>query len=106
MAKKLMLYFLKCLSSEVSIENLFRIRPSSVGNKAERRISKRVFQENKARQIFRKTHIFYPLIRRRVGIKVGGRGKKCSLFGKFDKLCFLETRVLIFDLLSYYQRSK
>ena len=34
-----------------------------VGNKAEGRISKRVFQENKVRQIFRKTNIFYPLIR-------------------------------------------
>ena len=33
-----------------------------VGNKAKGRISKRVFQENKARQIFRKTNIFYPLI--------------------------------------------
>ena len=31
-----------------------------VGNKAKRRISKRVFQENKARQIFRKTNIYYP----------------------------------------------
>ena len=29
---------------------------------AKGRISKRVFQENKARQIFRKTNIFYPLI--------------------------------------------
>ena len=44
--------------------------------------SKRVFQENKARQIFRKTIIFYPLIR------------TCSFFGKFDVLCFLETPVL------------
>ena len=33
-----------------------------VGNKAKGRISKRVFQENKARQIFRKTNISYPLI--------------------------------------------
>ena len=32
-------------------------------NKAEGRISKRVFQENKARQIYRKTNISYPLIR-------------------------------------------
>ena len=71
MAKKLMLYFLKCLSSEVSIENLFRIRPSSVGNKAERRISKRVFQENKARQIFRKTSIFNSLIRTRTCVSQG-----------------------------------
>ena len=36
-----------------------------VGNKAKGRISKRVFQENKARQIFRKTNIFYPQIRTR-----------------------------------------
>ena len=36
-----------------------------VGNKAKGRISKRVFQENKARQIFRKTNISYPLIRTR-----------------------------------------
>ena len=37
-----------------------------IGNKAEGRISKRVFQENKARQILRKTNIFYPLIRTHV----------------------------------------
>ena len=36
-----------------------------VGNKAKERISKRVFQENKARQISRKTNISYPLIRTR-----------------------------------------
>ena len=34
-----------------------------VGNKAKGRISKRVFEENKARQIFPKTNISYPLIR-------------------------------------------
>ena len=33
-------------------------------NKAKRRISKQVFQENKARQIFRKTNISYPLLRK------------------------------------------
>ena len=33
-----------------------------VGNKVKGRISKRVFQENKARQIFRKMNISYPLI--------------------------------------------
>ena len=36
-----------------------------VGNKAKGRISKRVFQENKARQILRKTDISYPLIHKR-----------------------------------------
>ena len=33
-----------------------------MGNKAKGRISKRVLQENKARQTFRKTNISYPLI--------------------------------------------
>ena len=33
-----------------------------VGNKAKGRISKRMFQENKVRQIFRKTNISYSLI--------------------------------------------
>ena len=36
-----------------------------VGNKIKGWISKRVLQENKARQIFRKTNISYPLIRTR-----------------------------------------
>ena len=36
-----------------------------VGNKAKGRIRKRVFQEKKARRIFRKTNIFYPVRIRR-----------------------------------------
>ena len=36
-----------------------------VGNKVKGRISERVFQENKAHQIFRKTNISYTLIRSR-----------------------------------------
>ena len=32
-------------------------------------------------------------------------GKKCSFFGKFGVLCFLETLVLRFTLLSHYRRS-
>ena len=39
--------------------------PLFVGNKAKGRISKRVFQENKAHQIFQKTNISYSLIRTR-----------------------------------------
>ena len=31
-------------------------------------------------------------------------GKKCSFFGKFGVLCFLETPVLRFALLRYYRR--
>ena len=40
----------------------FKKRLEFVGNKAKGRISKRVFKENKARKIFRKTKISYPLI--------------------------------------------
>ena len=32
-------------------------------------------------------------------------GKKCSFFGKFNVLCFLETFVLRFVLLPYYRRT-
>ena len=32
-------------------------------------------------------------------------GEKCSFFGKFDVLCFLEAPVLRFALLPYYRRS-
>ena len=68
--------------------------------KAKGRILKRVFQENKARQIFRKTNISYPLIRTRTG------GEKCLFFGKFHELCFLETPVLRFALSPYYRRTQ
>ena len=62
-----------------------------VGNKAKRRISIRVFQENNARQIFQKTYVCV------------SRGKKCLFFGKFGVLCLFETPVLRFALLSYYR---
>ena len=53
-----------------------------------------MFQENKARQIFRKTNISNPNI------------SNCSFFGKFGVLCFLKTPVLIFALLPYYRRKQ
>ena len=53
-----------------------------VGNKVKGRISKRVFQESKARQILQKT-----------------------FFGKFVVVCFLVTLVLRFAFLSNYQRN-
>ena len=89
----------------------FSLRPESgregskgifVGNKAKGQVSKRVFQENKARQIFWKTNISYPLIRTCRWAYQGG--KKCSFFGKFGVLCFLETPVLRFALMPYYRR--
>ena len=52
----------------------------NVGKNAKGRISKRVFQENKARQIFRKTNIYYPLIRTRKYAYQGVRN-----------VCFLEN---------------
>ena len=47
----------------INLSLLYNVR--IVGNKAKGRISKRIFQENKAHQIFRKTNISYPLIRTR-----------------------------------------
>ena len=49
-----------------------------VGNKAKGRISKRVFQQNKARQIFRKTNISNPLIRARTCTYQGVRNIRFS----------------------------
>ena len=51
---------------------------SLVGNKAKGRISKQVFQENKARQIFRKTNISYLLIRTRTCAYQGVRNVRFS----------------------------
>ena len=62
-----------------------------VGNRAKGRISKRVFQENKAHQIFLKTNISYPLL-------------PLPLFGKFGVVYFLEATVLRLALLPYYGR--
>ena len=67
--------------------------------KCKRRISKQVLQENKARQISRKTNIYFPLIRTR-------GDKKCLFFGKFGVFFFLVTPVLRFALLPYYRRFK
>ena len=61
-----------------------------VGNKAKERISKRVFQENKARQIFRKTNISYPLIRARTCAYQGLR--KVRFSENLAYFVFLKTR--------------
>ena len=53
-----------------------------------------MLQENKARKIFRKMNISYPLISR-----------KCLFFGKYGVICFLVTPILRFAFLSYYRRS-
>ena len=49
-----------------------------VGNKAKGRISKWVFQENKACQIFRKTNMSYPVINTRMCAYQGVRNVRFS----------------------------
>ena len=58
-------------SKKPLMENFVLCAVQVLGDKAKRRISKRVFQENKARQIFRRTNIPYPLIRTRTGVCQG-----------------------------------
>ena len=74
-----------------------------VGNKTKGWISKRVFQENKARQILRKTMISYPLIRTHTCAYQRVRNVRFS-----ENLVCFETGafVLRFALLPYYQRFK
>ena len=90
-----------CKDFKISMEFSFRVSSSEphflwnvsgnivesedffVGNKAKGWISKRIFQENKAPQIFRKMNI--------------------SFFGKSGVLFFLATPVLGFALLTYYR---
>ena len=85
-------FFWILLKNVLFFKILLILRSCFVSNKVKGQISKRVFQEKKPRQIFRKTNISYSLIRT--------RGKKYSIFGKFDGLCFLETPVLRFTLVS------
>ena len=62
----LLTLFLKKLRPKLSIKvwgkpSKAHFMPDIVGNKAKVQISKQVFQEGKAHQIFRKTNISYPL---------------------------------------------
>ena len=103
----------KSYATNLCIEALKKKR-KIVGNKAIGQILKRVFPENEARQIFRKTNISYPTDTLTyeyflppdtyTNVCVSG-GKKCSFFGKFGLLCFLETHLLRFALLPYYRRN-
>ena len=78
-------------------------RSQFVGNKTKGRISKLVLQENKARQIFRKTIISYPLTRTRACAYQELR--KFFFPRKFSVLCFLIASVLRFVLLLYYRQD-
>ena len=73
-----------------------------VGNKAKGRISKRVLQENKARQIFRKRAFLTPPDTHTCMCVSGG--EEFSFFGKCGVLFFLVTSGLRFALLPHYRR--
>ena len=94
----------RCITCYYSTKLLFKEFDVFVRNKAKGRISKRVLQENKPRQIFPKNEHFLPPDTNTYVFVSGG--KKCSLFGKFIVRCFLETPVLRFTLLPYYQFIK
>ena len=71
-------YSRKINSNVLQDDNLLMLMINFVVNKAKRRISKRVFQENQARQIFRKTKISYHLIRTRTCAYQGVRNVRFS----------------------------
>ena len=61
------------------------------------------FKKTKHANFSEKGNISYSLIRTHTYL-CSSWGKKCSFFGKFGVLCFLETPVLRFALLSDYRR--
>ena len=69
-----------------------------VGNKAKGRIPKRVFQENKARQIFPKTIISYPLIRTLTCAYQGVRNNRFSE----NLACFVFLKRLFWWLVLFF----
>ena len=69
-----------------------------ISSKVKGRISKRVFQENKVRQIFRKKNIFYAHVR------VPIRGKEIIIFQKIWRALFSYNTRFEIPLLAYYRR--
>ena len=69
------------------------IKERFAGNEAKGRISKRVFQENKAHQIFRKTNISYPLIRTRTCVYQGVR----NVCFPENLMCFVSLKHLFWN---------
>ena len=82
--------------------NIALVALQFVGNQANGKISKRVLQENKARQIFRKANTSYPFIRTRTCVYQ--RVRNICFLGKFGVLCFLVAPVLRHTLLPYCGR--
>ena len=83
-----------------------------VGNKAKGANLKTGASRKQSTPNFPKNEHFLPsdtpeacnFIKKETLVCVSG-GKKCSFFGKFGVLCFLETPVFRFALLPYYRRS-
>ena len=87
----ILIFFLNLKDHNLNYTSFFHF----VGNKAKEKISKWAFQENKARQIFRKTRWKY--------VCVSG-GKNVSFSKNLASFVFLKHPVLRFTLLPYYPR--
>ena len=87
-------------------DNLMRtnFKAKFVGNKAKRRISKWVFSRKQSTPNFSKNEDFLPPSPDTHTYVCKSGGKKCSFFGKFGVLFYLETPVLRFALLPNYQQ--
>ena len=99
------------LKKEVTYHEIMVLSGSLiVGNKPKVRISKRVFQEKKARQIFRKTKISYPLIRTRTCAYQ--RLRNCGFSENLACFVFLKhpfwdsTLFVITDVMLWWNRFK
>ena len=62
------------------------------------------FQFSRQKKSSFKKYTTYSLLSLKSYVCLSG-GKKCSFFGKFGVLCFLETTVLKFALLPYYRQN-
>ena len=82
------------------------------GNKEKGRISKRVFQENKARQIFRKTNISNPIVRKRTHYQCSislyslKKCQKTNIFLTFSGSMSVCIYVCVLCKICYYIQSR
>ena len=94
------------ISDKLISTKLFRLnemlRLQIVGNKARVNLRTGVSRKQSTPNFPKNEHFLPPDTH--TFVCVSG-GKKCSFFGEFGTLCFLETPVLRFTLLPYYQRS-
>ena len=91
------------LSTYRNTKRNYKFCSEFVGNKAKRRILKRVGASRKQStpNFAKNEHFLSPDTHAYVCVS---GGKKCSFFAKFVVLCFLKTPVLRFSLLPYYRQ--